>query len=130
MYDEFNEGAQMNPSAEDASMNRVGSFFITWDADGVHCSADFYLRLTGDAGRMFKGQIPFQTTHSTPFVLPPIIPPAPTNLTAEPGNSQVRLTWAASVQAASYTVMRPNSSPGPSTTPAPNLPLLHYTNTH
>src|SRR6185369_7917940 len=107
----------------------AGSSFITWDADGVHCSADFYLRLTRDAGRMFKGQIPFQTTHSTPFVLPPAIPPAPTNLTAESGNSQVRLTWAASAQAASYTVRRAMASGGPYTTVATNIGLLSYTDT-
>jgi len=66
MYDEFNEATQIIPTAEDASMNPAGSSFITWDADGVHCSADFYLRLTGDAGRMFKGQdsISNNTFHS------------------------------------------------------------------
>jgi len=129
MYDEFNEATQIIPTAEDASMNPAGSSFITWDADGVHCSADFYLRLTGDAGRMFKGQIPFQTTHSTPFVLPPVIPPAPTNLTAEAGNSQVRLTWAASAQAASYSIGRAMVSGGPYTTVTTNIGLLSYTDT-
>jgi len=129
MYDEFNEATQIIPTAEDESMNPAGSSFITWDADGVHCSADFYLRLTRDAGRMFKGQIPFQTTHSTPFVLPPAIPPTPTNLTAEPGNSQVRLTWAASAQAASYSVGRATASGGPYTTVATNIGLLGYTDT-
>ena len=129
MYDEFNEATQLIPTAEDASMNPAGSSFITWDADGVHCSSDFYLRLTRDAGRMFKGEIPFQATHSTPFVLPPIIPPVPTNLTAEPGNSQVRLTWAASPQAASYTLRRGTASGGPYTTVATNIGLLSYTDT-
>jgi len=129
MYDEFNEATQIIPTAEDESMNPAGSSFITWDADDVHCSADFYLRLTRDAGRMFKGQIPFQTTHSTPFVLPPAIPPTPTNLTAEPGNSQVRLTWAASAQAASYSVGRATASGGPYTTVATNIGLLGYTDT-
>jgi PA14 domain/Fibronectin type III domain len=129
MYDEFNEATQLIPTAEDASMNPVGSSFITWDADGVPCSADFYLRLMRDAGRMFKGQIPFQITHSTPFVLPPVIPPAPTNLVAESGNSQVRLTWAASAQAASYSVRRATVSGGPYTTVATNVGFVSYTDT-
>ena len=129
MYDEFNEATQLIPTAEDASMNPAGSSFITWDADGVHCSADFYLRLTRNAGRMFKHLIPFQATHSTPFVLPPMIPPAPTNLTAEPGNSQVRLTWTASPQASSYIVRRAMVSGGPYTTVATNIGLLSYVDT-
>ena len=96
MYDEFNEATQLIPTAEDPPMNPAGKSFITWDQDGVHCSADFYLRLTRNAGRMFKGQIPFQATHSTPYVLPPVIPPAPTNVVAQVGNAQVRFVWNAS----------------------------------
>jgi len=129
MYDEFNEGTQIIPTAEDASMNPAGSSFITWDQNGVHCSADFYLRLTRDAGRMFRGQIPFQATHTTPYVLPPMVPPAPTNLTAQPGNTQVSLTWAASPPAASYTVRRATSSGGPYITMATNIGILSYTDT-
>jgi hypothetical protein len=129
MYDEFNEATQLIPTAEDASMNPAGSSFITWDADGVRCSADFYLRLTRNAGRMFRGQAPFQATHSTPFVLPPIIPPAPTNVTAEAGNAQVRLTWTAAPQASSYTVRRATGSGGPYTTIATNIGLLSFIDT-
>src|SRR5262249_13257624 len=129
MFDELNEATQIIPTAEDASMNPAGSSFITWDADGVHCSADFYLRLTGDAGRMFRGEIPFQTNHSTPFVLPPAIPFAPTNLTAQSGNAQVLLTWDASEQAASYLVRRATSSGGPYITLATNIGLVSYTDT-
>jgi len=129
MYDEFNEATQLIPTAEDASMTPLGSSFINWDADGVHCSADFYLRLMRDAGRMFKGQVPFHATHTTPFVLPPVIPSAPTNLAAESGNSQVRLTWAASAQAASYTVRRATVSGGPYTTAATNVGFVSYIDT-
>ena len=127
MYDEFNEGTQIIPTAEDASMTPAGSRFINWDADGVHCSADFYLRLTGDIARMFRGETPFQTNHSTPFVLPPAVPPAPTNLAVQPGNAQVTLTWDASKQASSYTVQRAIVSGGPYTTIATNIGILSYT---
>ena len=129
MYDEFNEATQLLPTAEDASMNPAGTSFITWDQDGVHCSADFYLRLTRDAGRMFKHQTPFQSTHSTPYVLSPVIPPAPTNLVAQVGNAQVRLVWNASAQAQSYLVRRALKSGGPYTTVATNIGLLSYTDT-
>ncbi len=54
MFDEFNEGNQIACTAEDASMQPVGtsSLYFTLDQDGTHCSSDYYLRLTGDGGRM------------------------------------------------------------------------------
>jgi hypothetical protein len=59
MYDEYNEGNQIAKTAEDASMSPTGtsSIFFTLDEDGTRCSSDYYLRLTGDGGRMLKGQI-------------------------------------------------------------------------
>jgi hypothetical protein len=59
MYDEYNEGNQIAKTAEDASMSPAGtsSIFFTLDEDGTRCSSDYYLRLTGDGGRMLKGQI-------------------------------------------------------------------------
>ncbi len=126
MYDEFNEGTQIIPTAEDASMNPAGTSLITWDADGVHCSSDFYLRLTGDAARMFRGETPFHTTHSTPYVLPPAVPSVPTNLAVQPGNAQITLTWDSSEQASSYTVQRATNSGGPYITIATNIGLLSY----
>ena len=41
------------------------SLDLTLDADGVAVSSDFYLRLTGDGGRMLKGLVPVQTQHPT-----------------------------------------------------------------
>jgi hypothetical protein len=38
------------------------------DADGVHVSADFYLRLVKNGGEMLKGLIPYQATNTTPFI--------------------------------------------------------------
>lgn len=57
MFDEYNEGNQIAKTAENASMIPAGSNFVTLDEDGVVCSADYYLRLTGDGGKMLKKQI-------------------------------------------------------------------------
>jgi hypothetical protein len=40
--------------------------FVTLDEDGTACSSDYYLRLTGDGGRMVKRLIPFTWTRPTP----------------------------------------------------------------
>lgn len=69
MFDEINEGTAIMKSAEDSSMIPSGKYFLTLDADGVHVSSDFYLRLVNNGGKMVKGQIPYQATHSTPFVV-------------------------------------------------------------
>ena len=67
MFDEYNEGNQIAKTAEDASMSPTGtsSIFFTLDQDGVRCSSDYYLRLTSDGGRMFKGQAPLTPTRPT-----------------------------------------------------------------
>ena len=67
MFDEYNEGNQIAKTAEDASMSPTGtsSIFFTLDQDGVRCSSDYYLRLTSDGGRMFKGQAPLTSTRPT-----------------------------------------------------------------
>lgn len=66
MYDEYNEGNQIAKTAENASMVPAGSGFWALDEDGVTCSSDYYLRLTGDGGRMLKGQIGLTPTRPTP----------------------------------------------------------------
>jgi hypothetical protein len=68
MFDEYNEGNQIAKTAESAAFVPVGSGFLPLDEDGVACSADYYLRLTGDGGRMFKGLIPLTSIRQTPTV--------------------------------------------------------------
>lgn len=65
MFDEFDEGTAIAKAAENASMIPTNQYFLTLDADGVPCSADFYLRLTGDGAKMIKGTIPFTWNHPT-----------------------------------------------------------------
>jgi len=65
MFDEYNEGNQIAKTAENASMIPAGSGFPGLDEDGTACSSDYYLRLTGDGGKMLKGQITLTATRPT-----------------------------------------------------------------
>ena len=66
MFDEFNEGNQIAKTAAVKADQPTDATFNTLDEDGTACSSDYYLRLTGDGGRMLKGQIPFSFTRPTP----------------------------------------------------------------
>jgi hypothetical protein len=65
MFDEYNEGNQIAKTTENASFVPAGSSFLSLDEDGTVCSADYYLRLTGDGGKMLKGQIALTATRPT-----------------------------------------------------------------
>jgi hypothetical protein len=65
MYDEYNEGNQIAKTAATAADKPAGSTFLTLDEDGTACSSDYYLRLTGDGGKMLRKQIPFTFTRPT-----------------------------------------------------------------
>ncbi|WP_328913188.1 MULTISPECIES: xylosidase [unclassified Streptomyces] len=65
MFDEYNEGNQIAKTAENSSMVPAGSGLWALDEDGTACSSDYYLRLTGDGGRMLKGQIALTATRPT-----------------------------------------------------------------
>ncbi len=76
MFDELNEATSIFKCAEDASMLPTDHWLLPLDADGVHVSSDFYLRLVKNGGLMLKGLIPYQATHTTPWVLPDQATPA------------------------------------------------------
>jgi len=65
MYDEFNEGNQIAKTAATAADRPTDYSFVTLDEDGTACSSDYYLRLTGDGGKMLRKQIPFTWTRPT-----------------------------------------------------------------
>ncbi len=135
MFDEFNEGNQIACTAENASMVPVGStnLYVTLDQDGVPCSSDYYLRLTGDGDKMLKGQIAVTFTRPTVPMLPLVIPAAPAGLTAGLGNGAAALNWTAVTGAAdvlSYNVKRATMSNGTYTTIATNVGLISFTDTN
>lgn len=66
MFDEFNEGNQIAKTAATQSDLPADGGFLALDEDGTPCSSDYYLRLTGDGGRMLKGQIALTPTRPTP----------------------------------------------------------------
>lgn len=68
MFDEYNEGNQIAKTAESQAWVPANSGFLALDEDGTACSADYYLRLTGDGGRMLKGRIALTATRPTPPV--------------------------------------------------------------
>jgi len=69
MFDEYDEGTAIAKSAESNDMIPTDHYFLTLDADGVHVSSDFYLRLVNDGAKMMKGLIPLQETHPTKHTL-------------------------------------------------------------
>lgn len=66
MFDEYDEATAIAKAAENASMVPTNQYFLTLNADGVACSSDFYLRLTGDGAKMIKNQIALTWQHPTP----------------------------------------------------------------
>jgi hypothetical protein len=65
MFDEYNEGNQIAKTAETVASVPTDSGFLALDEDGTACSSDYYLRLTGDGGRMLKGQLALTATRPT-----------------------------------------------------------------
>jgi hypothetical protein len=65
MFDEYDEGTAIAKAAENASMKPTNQWFLSLDADGVACSADFYLRLVGDGIKMIRDEIPTTNLHPT-----------------------------------------------------------------
>jgi|GEM_PF-173389 len=91
MFDEFNEGNQIAKTAENQSQIPVGSGYLGLDEDGTAVSSDYYLRLTNDGGKMFKGQIALTATRPTPYFV--TAAPGITNLTTASGVAGTYLTY-------------------------------------
>ncbi|MYS19548.1 Fibronectin type III domain-containing protein [Streptomyces sp. DvalAA-14] len=122
MFDEFNEGNQIAKTAETQAWVPTNSGFLALDEDGTACSSDYYLRLTGDGGKMLKGQIALTATRPTPPVVggggDTVPPTAPGNLqvTAHTSTS-VTLAWTAATDNVGVTGYRVLSVTGSATSP-------------
>jgi chitodextrinase len=100
MFDEYGEGNQIAKTAETQATTPTGSGLLALDEDGTPCSADYYLRLTADGGKMLKGQIALTPTRPTQ----PVISTGDTQPPSAPGGLQVSghsatslsLSWSAS----------------------------------
>ena len=89
--------------------NQSGSAVITVVVtDGGGLSRTMFFKLTVDA---------------------PVVPPAPTNLSASGDDAKATLTWTGSVGAATYNVYRSLTSGGPYTQIASGIAATTYTNT-
>jgi hypothetical protein len=75
MFDEFNEGNQIVKTAESQAWMPTDSGLLALDEDGTACSSDYYLRLTGDGGRMLKKQIALTATRPTQPMVGGTTPP-------------------------------------------------------
>ncbi|KOX04734.1 xylosidase [Micromonospora sp. NRRL B-16802] len=94
MFDEYNEGNQIAKTSETQATTPAGAGIRSLDEDGVACSADYYLRITADGGRMLKGQIALTPVRPTPPVLGGTPPPPGGDLaagrpTAESSHTQI-----------------------------------------
>ncbi len=69
MFDEYNEANQIAKTAATAADVPAGSGIKALDEDGTPCSSDYYLRLTGDGGKLLKGEIPLTEKRPTPTVV-------------------------------------------------------------
>ena len=118
MFDEYNEGNQIAKTAETQAWVPTNSGFLALDEDGTACSADYYLRLTGDGGRMLKGQLALTPTRPTQPVVTnggdTAPPTAPGTLTVTGHTSDsVSLHWNTStdnVAVSGYRVLRVSGS--------------------
>ncbi|HTB52216.1 MAG TPA: putative Ig domain-containing protein, partial [Ferruginibacter sp.] len=98
MFDEFNEGNEIAETAENQSQIPTGSGYFGLDEDGTPVSSDYYLRLTNDGGKMFKGQIALTATRPTPYFV--TAAPAVRNLTTTSGIAGTYLTYNIAASAA------------------------------
>ena len=60
MFDEVDEGTAIYKLAPTRAQIPAQGTFLALDADGESLPADWYLRVTGEIGRMLRGERPAQ----------------------------------------------------------------------
>ncbi len=58
MFDEVDEATAIYKVAPTAAKTPDQGYWLTLDADGYSLPSDWYLRLTGEAGKMLRKEIP------------------------------------------------------------------------
>jgi hypothetical protein len=125
MFDEENEATGILNCAEDSGSIPAGKYFLTLDADGVHCSSDFYLRVTLDGGKMVKGTTAYTTTLPTPPTFAP-----PSSLTPQVlSSTSIKIDWSGVTDAPCYNLKRSTTSGGPYSTVSSGITGATFTNT-
>ena len=62
MFDEVDEGTAIFKLAETVEQTPTETAFVTLDTDGYDIPSDWYLRLTGEGGKILRGEIPLSST--------------------------------------------------------------------
>jgi hypothetical protein len=123
MFDEFGEGNEIVATAETTAAVPSGTNILGLDEDGTACSADYYMRVSGDGAKMFRKEIALTDTRPTPPVFSP--PTGPT-LQAVAGAS-IQVNWSAVTEAPCYNVKRATVSGGPYTVVGAGVTGVLYT---
>ncbi|HTI92428.1 MAG TPA: glycoside hydrolase family 71/99-like protein [Puia sp.] len=114
MFDEYGEGNQIAATAETHASVPSGTNIPALDEDGTACSADYYLRVSGDGAKMFRQQIGLTSTRPTPPTLT-----GPVSLTPQAmSGATIRIFYSAVTGAPCYNLKRSTTSGGPYTTVA------------
>ena len=67
MFDEFDEATNITKAADSYLAIPSDQYFLTYSADGVFVSSDFYLRLVGHIGKILRGEAEY--TNQMPIPL-------------------------------------------------------------
>ncbi len=125
MFDEYGEGNQIAATAETHATVPSGTSIPSLDEDGTACSADYYLRVSGDGAKMFRKQTALTATRPTPPVLT-----APVSLTPHVmTGASIQVNWSAVTDAPCYNLKRSTTSGGPYTTVAAGVVGGSFLNT-
>jgi len=68
MFDEVDEATAIYKVASTKSQTPDQGYWLTLDADGYSLPSDWYLRLTGDIGKMLRHEIPVTATMPNPII--------------------------------------------------------------
>jgi cellulose 1,4-beta-cellobiosidase len=104
-------------------------YTYTWNVPSAQATGNYTVMIgVFDAG--WTTNYYWNSNGATITVTSGSVPPAPTGLTATPGNAQVALAWTASSGATSYNVYRGTAPSGEGSTPiATGITTTTYTNT-